>query len=347
MPRIDAKKICVIRLSALGDIVHALALVNGLRHGYPDAEITWILQPLSMEVVKYQPAVDRFILFRRGGGLSAVRELRQTLRKIRFDLCIVPQVSAKAGLIAAMVNARYKLGFDLKRSRELHWFVTNRHLDPGPATHVQAQMLEFLEYLGINDYEPQWDFVFTDDEQQWRTEFFKDMKRPVISFAVASSKPEKDWTAAGYAEVMDRVARDLGGQALIIGGPGQREKAMAADIVSRCSRKPLVGLVKPVRQTMLQISGSDLVVAPDTGPLHMAVAMNIPTVGLYGFSNPRRCGPYRRFHDLLIDRYNDPEDFNKPITRRTKTGRMQRITPDDVLKKIILGLERYPRSRIK
>ena len=128
---------------------------------------------------------------------------------------------------------------------------------------------------------------------------------------------------------------------MIIGGPGPREQKIANEILDLCRCTPLVALNNPIRKTMLQLAGCRLVVSPDTGPLHIAVAMDTPVVGLYGYTNPRRCGPYKKFQDLLIDKYNDPGEENAPITRKTKPGRMQRITVDEVIEKIELGLEKY------
>jgi heptosyltransferase I len=90
-----------------------------------------------------------------------------------------------------------------------------------------------------------------------------------------------------------------------------------------------------------------LVVSPDTGPLHAAVAMKIPTIGLYGFSDPRRCGPYRSFQDLLINRFADPGEEGAPIRRVTRPGRMEKITAADVLEKIELALQRYPAPELQ
>jgi heptosyltransferase I len=129
---------------------------------------------------------------------------------------------------------------------------------------------------------------------------------------------------------------------MIIGGPSASEQAAAREICRLCRAKPVIALEKPIRHTMLQISGSRLVVSCDTGPLHMAVALNIPTIGLYGYSNPRRCGPYRKYNELLIDKYNDPGEENAPITRETRPGRMQLILPEEVIAKIELGLKNYP-----
>ena len=343
MPRIPARRICVVRTSALGDVVHALAMVNGLRAGYPDAEITWVLHPLGHDVVCRQPAVDRFVVFPRHGGLSGWRQLATALGPGRFDLAITPQVSAKAGLVTALVDAEVKLGFDWRRSRELHWWVTTEHVPHRRPGHVQDAYFEFLDWLEVPRGEPRWDLVFDAEELAWRGSFLAGLGRPAAAFVVASSRPVKDWSVEGYARVMEHVDAVLGLQPLIVGGPSRRERAVADAIVARCRAQVVVALERPVRRTLLQLSGAAVVVAPDTGPLHAAVALGVPTVGLYGASDPRRCGPYRRFADLLVDRYNEPGQEGEPIRRAIQRGRMAAITAGDVIEKVELALDRYPR----
>jgi heptosyltransferase I len=107
----------------------------------------------------------------------------------------------------------------------------------------------------------------------------------------------------------------------------------------------VIALSSSVRELMWKLSGTHLVISPDTGPLHLAVALNIPTIGLYGYSNPRRCGPYKRFQELLIDKYNESGDELLPISRKTKSGKMALITPQEVIRKIELALEQYPIAR--
>ncbi len=343
MPKISAKRICLIRTSALGDTVHALALVNGLRHGFPDAHITWVLQNIPHEMVKYQPVVNKFITFNRKGGIREWRNLVSRLRREAFDLALTPQTSAKASLITLFTKAEIKLGFDRRRSRELHWLVTNRRIPPRPMGHAQDMMLEFLEALGINDYIPRWDFIFTQEERAWQEEFFSRFDRPVLGLVIASAHPEKDWPPDRYAAVCDHACARLGLSPLLIGGPSRKEADIAESIVRLCRHKPVVALEKPIRHTMLQLDGCRMVIAPDTGPLHIAVALGVPTIGLYGYSDPRRCGPYRRFSDLLLDKYNNGKEPAGPITRRTKPGRMLLISPGEVIEKIEYALEHYPK----
>ncbi len=340
MPKFHAEKICLIRTSAIGDTVHALALANGLKKGYPQASLTWVLQNIPYEMVKYQPVVDRFITFERNAGPGRWLDLIRRLKKERFDLAVIPQVSAKTSLIALFAPAKVKLGFDWQRSRELHWLVTNQKIPPRPMGHVQDQFFEFLDFLEISNYPKTWDFCFTPQERQWQKNFFAEFDRPAIGFVIASAHREKEWPSRYYAAVMDHVDRKLDCQPVMIGGPSAHEKRVADGIGSLCRCRPAAALEAPIRNTMLQLDGCCMAVSPDTGPLHIAVALGVPTVGLYGYSNPKRCGPYR-FKDLLIDRYNDPGEENAPITRKTRPGRMNTIQPEDVIEKIEYGLLSY------
>jgi len=341
MPKIDAKRICLIRTSALGDTVHALALVNGLRKGYPEAHLTWILQTLPFDMVKYQKNVDKFITFDRNAPLKSWFQFFKRLRTESYDLILLPQVSIKVNLIALFIRSKVKLGFDFRRSKEFHWCVINRRIPPQPRQHSQDQFLEFLDFLDIDRSVPEWNFHFKEDELAWQRSFFERLKRPVISFVVASSGREKDWDLKKYALVIDYVESTLDMQPMLIGGPSTLEKEYAETICGHCKKVPAMALEKPIRKTMLQLSGSRMVVSPDTGPLHMAVALNVPTIGLYGYSNPRRCGPYKKFHDLLIDKYNDEKKTDHQITRITKPGRMDLISSEEVIEKIKIGLEKY------
>ncbi len=338
-PTASPRRICVVRTSALGDVIHALAMVNGLRAGYPEAHITWVLHPVPWQAVRHQPAVDRFIVLPRH-GLAGWLALRRALRRERFDLLLLPQVSFKAGLVAALAHADVKVGFDRRRSRELHGMFVNRRLPPREGGHVQDAYLEFLDFLGIEGYEPDWGLAFTAAEREEQARFFSGLGRPAVAFVVASSNPEKDWPAESYARVIEHVA-GRGLRPLVVGGPSERERQVAAAITANARAEVAVCLTESVRATMWQLAGSVLVVSPDTGPLHVAVALNVPTIGLYGYSDPRRCGPYRKFHDLLIDRFNDPGEEGSPIRRVARQGRMARIRPADVIEMIERGLERY------
>jgi heptosyltransferase I len=340
MPKLPAEKICLIRLSALGDVINALPLVNGLRREYPQAQLTWILQRLPHEAIQHQPNIDKFIIYDRKGAVRSLRDLWQLLRNERFDLLIAPQVGIKASLIASLLKADIKLGFDFARSREMHWLFTNRHIAPRPPGHVLDQYLEFLEYLEIKPEPVEWNIRFTSEELAWQKEFFTRFDKPVIAFVAASSIPEKDWRPDAYAEVINYIDNQKQFQPMIVGGPSAKEKAISEAILRSCKSAPVIALEKPIRHTLLQIAGAALVVSPDTGPLHAAVALGVPVVGLYGFSNPKRCGPYL-YRDLVIDKFGENASGCEIITRKTYPGRMDKILPSDVIAKIEYAKERY------
>lgn len=243
--------------------------------------------------------------------------------------------------MTALVPAEIKLGFDKGRSRELHSLVINRRIDPQPVRHAQDQSLEFLEYLGITG-PPEWNLTFSREEEDEAQRFFDTLERPALAMVIATAHPEKDWPAAFYSAVADHASSSLGLQPLLVGGPSAKERAIAEEIVRGCvSSSPVVALDRPIRQMLLKLRGSAIVISPDTGPLHAAVAMNRPTIGLYGYSDSRRCGPYRRFSELVIDRYNDPDVSPLPISRRTRKGRMGLISPADVIEKIDVAMRTY------
>jgi len=149
-----------------------------------------------------------------------------------------------------------------------------------------------LDFLEVKDYPIEWNVTFTDDERQWRKSFFRGFKRPVISFVIASSNIQKDWHPQGYAQVIDYV-NNIVKCSLCLSEAQVLLKKIADKICGLCKSNPAVALGEPIRNMILQISGSSMVVSPDTGPLHIAVALDVPTVGLYGYSDPRRCGPYK------------------------------------------------------
>ncbi|MFN2441137.1 MAG: glycosyltransferase family 9 protein [Thermoanaerobaculia bacterium] len=345
MARIEAARICIVRLSAVGDTVHALALANGLRAGYPGARITWVLEKVPSEIVRNQESVDRLIVFDARSGIAEWNALRRELRAEKFDLVVVPQSSSKAALVAKLTGGRIRLGFDWQRSREIHSLAINRRIDPSPPVHAQDQYLQFLEWLGIPS-EPRWDLRFTEEEEERAAHFERQAGgRPTLALVLASSHPEKDWPAESYAALADRASRKFGLRTVLVGGPSAREAALARAIVNAASSGPMVALDRPIRDTFLRLRTADVVVAPDTGPLHAAVAMNVPTIGLFGYTDPARTGPFRRFHDLLVDKYRLAGEEQQPLSRKTKPGRVGLITVGEVLEKVRLALDRYASER--
>jgi heptosyltransferase I len=333
-------RICVVMMSAVGDAVHVLPVLNALKRANPNTRITWILQPGPATLVRGQKSVDEIMIFDRTRGLMAFADAAGKLAKRRFDLVINLQVYFKAGIVTGFTNAPIKLGFDRARARDLNWLFTNRKIAPSPVQHVQEQYFEFLTVLGVSPQPIEWDLGPWPEEREWQQRFIASVDRPIASIVVATSKPEKDWFPERWAEVCDALHEEFGMQVVLVGGRSERELAAERVVMARAKHKPRSELGSGLRNLVSILDASALVLSPDTGPLHMSVALNRPVISLMGYTNPKRTGPYRRFHDLIIDAYGEPgEDY--PITMENRAGRMRRIETRDVLEKVQLWQERY------
>jgi heptosyltransferase I len=333
-------RICLMLMSAAGDVVHALPIVSALKRFSPACSISWVLQPGPASLVRGHPCIDEIIQFDRSRRLHAFTDVRSELRKIQFDLLIDLQVYFKAGILTALADASVKLGFDRARARDMNWLFTNRRIPPHPVQHVQDQYIEFLQYLDIPHAPLEWNLGPWAPEREWQSSWISQFERPVAAIVVATSKPEKDWLPERWAAVCDALYSDYGLQPVLVGGRSARELDAERIIMERVSAPVRSELGSGLRKLVSILDASALVLSPDTGPLHMTVALNRPVISLLGYTNPKRTGPYRRFHDLMIDAYADDGENYVP-TMENRPGRMPRITVDDVLARVETWRERY------
>jgi heptosyltransferase I len=337
-------RIAIVMMSAIGDAVHTLPVVNSLRAAAPDCRITWIIQPGPHALVANHPAVDEFVLFDRRAGWRAYRDVRRATSGTRFDLVLALQVYLKAGIVTGLLRSPRKLGFDRDRARDANWLFTSERIPAAGQHHVQDQYFEFLHHLGV-PVRLEWGLGPTEEERARYAGAFPETDRPVAALVVGTSKPGKEWPAERYAAAIDQLEGDLGVRTMLVGGRSPRELEAAATIRRLARHQPVDTLEWDLRKLVHLIDRADVLVSPDTGPLHAGVALGTPTVALMGYTNPRRVGPYRRFHDLMIDAYGDPgEDY--AVSAEYRPGRMERITPGMVAEKVELALERYPRARV-
>ena len=340
LPQSVPDNICIVMMSAVGDAVHVLPMINALKRANPRMRITWVLQPGPAALVRGHRSVDEIIIFDRGRGWRAFADVRSELAKRRFDLVINLQVYFKAGIVTAFTRAPIKLGFDRARARDFNWLFTNAKIPAHAVQHVQDQYFEFLGALGVSPEPVEWDLGPWPDERGWQAQFLASVNRPVASIVIATSKPEKDWIPERWAEVADALYLRYGMQVVLVGGTSERERAAERIVMERTSHKPRSELGSGLRNLVSILDASSLVLSPDTGPLHMSVALDRPVISLMGYTNPKRTGPYRKFHDLMIDVYGEPGE-NYPISMENRPGRMTRIETQDVLAKVALWKERY------
>ncbi len=327
------RRVCIVMMSAVGDAVHVLPVINALKRHSPNVRITWVLQPGPATLVRGHRSVDEILLFDRARGWDAFKDIRRQLATREFDLVINLQVYFKAGIVTKFTRAPVKLGFDRARARDFNWLFTTDRIAPHAVQHVQDQYFEFLAALNVPHESVVWDLGPWAGERAWQREFLAPFDRPLAAIVVATSKPQKDWLPERWAQVSDALYHDFGLQPVLVGGRSPREVHAEQVIFEHAKHRPHSALGSGLRNLVGILDGSSLVLAPDTGPLHMAVALDRPTVSLMGYTNPRRTGPYRKFHDLIVDAYGEPgEDY--PISMENRLDRMPRISVRDVLDRV-------------
>lgn len=332
-------RIGIVMMSAIGDAVHVLPVVTALKRHAPSCRITWVLQPGPAALVRGHPAVDEIILFEKAKGWRAYPEVRRRLAQ-SFDLVLALQVYAKAGLVTALARAPVKLGFDRARARDLNWLVTTHRIPPHANQHVQDQYFEFLAALGVPHEPVTWGLGPWPEERDAQRAFFATLERPAAALVVGTSDPQKEWIAERWAELSDALAERWDLQPMLVGGRSARELETERAILARARRPPRSTLGASLRDLVGLLDGSALVVSLESAPLHMAVALDRPVIALCGAWNPKRTGPYRKFHDLIVDAYGEPsEDY--PISPAKRRNRMPRITVEMVLEKVAVWSERY------
>ncbi len=340
-----ARDICVVLLTGLGDVIHGLPLVNALKRADPSRRVTWVVEPMPAPILAHHPSIDRVVVFHKQDGASGVARLARELRRDRFDVAINLNIYFKSVFPLVLAGAPVRVGFDRARSRDMVWLFANRRVPTAPRRHTQDMFLEFLALLDVPAEPLEWRLAPTLEERAEQRQFFSRFDGPVAAIVPASANPKKDWLPDRYAEVVNALDRDFGYEPILVGGPSERERRLAARIVAGSDRQPVMALGDRVRRLLWLLDGAALVIAPDTGPVHIARAVDTPVIGLYGHTSPWRVGPYRRFEDLWVDAYSDPGEEGDPTVTEPRLGRMNRITVADVLDRVQRATERYPPER--
>lgn len=345
-PSGETPTVCIVLLSGIGDVVHGLPLAWDVKSRNPRARVIWVAEAAPGEVLRHHPAVDRVVVFRSRAGLAGVRELRSAMADVDADLTLNVQRYLKSAWPTVFSGAPTRVGLPPSKTRDGIRLVHTHVLRETPWKHSQDLFLDFRWALGVDRAAPpRWGIAFSPEEREAQADFRAglDPGRPVASLVLASANPRKDWTARGYAALAGRLEAD-GFQVLLLGGPSERERALADAVLAGLGgteATPRDCLGDSVRRLMWLVDLSDLVVAPDTGPLHIAHALDVPVVGLFAHTNPWRVGPYARYRDLVVDGYTEPGDAPDPSGYLPKDHRMDTITVEDVLDRVALARTRY------
>jgi len=339
--------ILIVKLSAVGDVVQSLPFLEALRRTYPQARLTWLVEEAAADIVIDHPRLDRVIVLRRKSwlkdlkhgrilpALEGFRSFRRELRAEEYDLVVDLQGLLKSGILVYLSRSRRRLGFD--RTRECSYLFLNERLAPyDPERHALLRYLDVAAYLGadtggtVNFHLPVHPRSATE-----AAALLEGTRSPLVAVNPGAKWPTKLWPSASWTEVCRRLVREARVEVVLTGGPDEiaANRAIAAgvdglvDLTGRTSLKVLAEILR----------AADLVLCPDTGPMHLAAAVGTPVVALFGPTAPWRTGPFGPDHLVLRTGIECSPCFRKKCPDpRCLTA----LEPDLVFRSVLARLDR-------
>ena len=298
LSEIDARRIVLLKPSALGDIVHSLPVLTALRRRFPQSHIRWVVNQGYADLLNGHPDLDEVLVFDRsaaGGGLlrgaRSYARLADEIRRLRPDLVIDLQGLFRTGLLALACGAARRVGLSTAREGAV-WFYTDVvKVADFEAIHAVDRLWLIAEALGAGGALKQFRLVLPEEAQLWANDQLADRPRPWLMVGVGSRWPTKRWPLDYFAALARRAQGRFGGTVVFVGGG---DEAAPADGVAAKLAGPTLNLAG--RTTLPQLTAvlaeADVMLANDTGPLHVAAALGRPVVAPYTCTKVLLTGPY-------------------------------------------------------
>jgi lipopolysaccharide heptosyltransferase I len=290
----DPDRILLIKPSAIGDVVHALPILNLLRKRWPGSHISWLVTPGCAGLLDGHPQLDEVILFERHRYAKLWRDpelvmellaLTRELRRRRFDLAIDLQGLFRSGWLTYQSRAPIRIGFS--NSREFAWLGYTHQVSVDTIdTHAVERYLAVTDLLGCGR-EVEFVFATTDADREVANYLTRGIDRYALLFP-GTNWPTKRWPVAHFAAMVEPLQKRFGLRSIVGGSSGEAQ--LASQIRGAVN---LAGKTN-LRQLTALIERADLVISNDSGPMHIAAALGKPLVALFGPTNPTRTGPYQR-----------------------------------------------------
>jgi len=306
----DFRRILLIKPSSLGDIVHALPVLHGLRQRFPNATIDWLVGSAFAPLLEGRRDINELVLFDRRRYARAGRSPRVALefarfivdlRGRRYDLALDLQGLLRTGFLAWASGAAVRLGFaDAREGAAM--FYTHRLRPRRTDMHAVDRNYLSAAVLGFKDVPVTFDLAPDDAAHTAARTLLRDAgTRPnarIIAVVPGARWETKVWPGERFAEAIDALQADPAVQCVLLGGPDEAQ--VCERIAAACQRPPanLAGRTE-LRQLAALLQTADVVLCHDSAPMHLAAAFGRPLVCLVGPTNPHRTGPYRRIQDVV------------------------------------------------
>jgi lipopolysaccharide heptosyltransferase I len=301
-------RILIVRLSAIGDVIHGLPVLCALREAMPNAFIGWVVESRCAGVLEGHPALDALVQAPRGWLASPrrVAGLGRRLRSLRFDMAIDLQCLTKSAIAAWLSGAPRRLGKMGEHGRELSQWFHNELVDVG-GTHVIEHYLQMLRPLGITSPAVRFDLPERAEDARTAESFLHTSGLARGGFAVlnpGAGWPSKVWPAERYGELARHLLAAHGLSSVAVWGAAA-ERPLAETIVAMSRGAAQLSPATSLGELAALARRAALFIGSDTGPMHLAVAVGTPTISMHGPSRAEWCGAYGSCNIRLQARYED------------------------------------------
>lgn len=311
-------RILIVKLGALGDVINTFPLAVNLKEKL-ECEIHWLVAPLSYPLVASHSCVDKAILFDRKNTIKSLWRVFRQIRTEPYDMAFDLQRILKSGFFVMFAKSRRRIGFDKKRCKEMSWvFPFERIKSSDPDKHMLDQYMEFFAHLNISCDRIQWKIPRTNATMPG-------IPKKFIVLNIGATKPANKWHLRHFANLIDAIDVELKIPCVLTGGPQDRESAKIIMSESKCSIVDLTGKTS-LPELVEVLANSACTISCDTGPMHLASALNTKVIALFGPSNPERTGPYK---GVVIKKEVDCSPCNKKQCLDPLC--MDAIKPSDVM----------------
>ena len=300
------RSVLLVRLSARGDIVFASPLVRAFRRTFPEVKITWLAESHTKDLIELHPELDELLVVDRNGwkGLlkagqwgtvtREARDLVATLRRTEFDVAIDLQGLIRSGLFVYLSGAPIRVGLGSREgSQHLMTHVLSRR--EGDRRRISSEYRYLAERLGLDLGDFRMEVPLATEDRKWAREKVEEMGLETGFFVALpfTTTPQKHWREKRWAQLMDRVAEELGLPAVVLGGPDDLPAVERIGSMAHTEPRSLVGATT-LTQASAMVEKASLVIGVDTGLTHMAIAFDRPTVTLFGSNIPYTLPPTDR-----------------------------------------------------
>lgn len=323
--------ILIILMGSLGDVARGLAIVDQIKRNFPNCKITWLVERKYYDLVSLNSYIDEILVFERNQGIFGIAKILSTFlfKGKRFDITLDLQRHFKSGIFSWLSRAPRRIGFHRKDAKEFNWLFNNEHIPYfGVGISKLSHYLEFVKYLGGSIFEPLNFGICAEDKKS------VNLPANFIGVVLGSSWGSKDWFLEGYDRLLKLIFETNNFSVVLLGDKTQ--KSIADTLVKKFSSNLLVDFVGKTNLGGLVsiISRSKICVGPDSGPGHIAAALKIPYISLFGPTLPERVAPYGN-EDLVIHSAIGCSPCNRRVCPGLNKLCMRLISPEVVYAKLL------------